>query len=104
MARSRFFRAGLPTLLTLAALAATACTATTASTPTTPAAPAAAQTKPGEVSAGMQIGTAPAAPAGWAPPARITPVDPVPGMFKSVGDMPAQPGAKVRVFFLGMQW
>jgi hypothetical protein len=104
MARRRIFRAGLPALLTAAALVAAGCSATTTTTSTTPAAPAAAQTKPGEVSAGMQIGTASAAPSGWTPPARITPVDPVPGMFKSVGDMPPQPGAKVRVFFLGMQW
>jgi hypothetical protein len=104
MARGRFFRAALPALLTMAALVATGCSATTASTPPTPAAPAAAQTKPGEVSAGMQIGTASAAPSGWTPPARISPVDPLPGMFKSVGDMPPQPGAKIRVFFLGMQW
>ena len=41
----------------------------------------------------------------WLDPAgQDYPVDPLPGMFKSVGDMPPQPGAKVRVFFLGMQW
>jgi hypothetical protein len=56
------------------------------------------------VNAGMQIGNTPPAPAGWAPPAKVTPVDPVPGMFKSVGDAPPQPAPKVRVFFLGMQW
>jgi hypothetical protein len=52
----------------------------------------------------MQIGTATVAPSGWARPAKIVPVDPLPGTFKSVGDTPPQPDAKVRVFFLGMQW
>jgi hypothetical protein len=52
----------------------------------------------------MQIGTLPTAPAGWAPPASITPLNPLPGKFQSTSTTPAQPGAKVRVFFLGMQW
>jgi hypothetical protein len=73
--------------------------ATTAPSPAT-ATPKAAT---GEVTAGVAIGTASAAPSGWMPPAKITPVNPAPGMFKSVGDAPPQPAAKVRVFFLGMQ-
>jgi len=52
----------------------------------------------------MQIGTLSTAPAGWMPPAKITPIDPTPGMFKSVGDTPQPGGSKVRVFFFGMQW
>ena len=104
MRQSRFFRAALPAVLTVATLLGTACSAGSTTSPAAPTAPAAAQAKPGSVTAGMQIGTAAAAPAGWAPPARITPIDPPPGMFKSVGDAPPQPAAKVRVFFLGMQW
>lgn len=52
----------------------------------------------------MQIGSAPAAASGWAPPPQIAPVTPLPGMYQSVGTAPATPLAKVRVFFLGMQW
>ena len=47
--------------------------------------------------AGVQIGTMAVAPAGWAPPTQITPVNPSPGTFQSTGAAPAQPGAKVRV-------
>jgi len=68
-----------------------------------PAPPTVGPAASGVVTAGVQIGTMPTVPAGWAPPAKIAPVDPPPGMFKVVSDTP-QPGAKVRVFFLGMQW
>ena len=98
-------------MLGVCALVAAAC-APAASTPPPPessttapaSATAARHSTTGEVTAGVAIGTTEAAPTGWMPPARITPVDPVPGMFKSVGDAPPQPAAKVRVFFLGMQW
>src|SRR5262245_13194334 len=94
-----FGRVAAPLLLVLA----TACSPATTNAPaasTASGTPASAVA----VTAGAQIGTASAAPAGWAPPSKITPVDPLPGMFKSVGDTPAQPDARVRVFFLGMQW
>ena len=87
-----------------ASLLGTACSAAGPSTPGATTAPASAPEKAGAVTAGMQIGTSPLAPAGWTPPTKITPVSPLPGTFQSVGDTPAQPGAKVRVFFLGMQW
>src|SRR5579872_4910371 len=76
--------------------AATAPAATAA--PGATAAPAAGS----GVTAGVQIGTLPTAPAGWAPPATITPVNPPPGMFQSVGTAPQPQVGKVRVFFLGM--
>jgi len=104
MPRGRLARGALPIVLSVATLAVTACSAGTAVTPTAPVAANVAPPQPATVTAGMQIGAAPAAPNGWAPPSRITPVDPLPGMFKSVGDTPPQPDAKVRVFFLGMQW
>ena len=81
------------------------CSSGGATNPTAPAAAAPPTLAPGAaVPAGTQIGTLPSAPAAWTPPAKITPVNPLPGMFQSTGDVPAQPGAKVRVFFLGMQW
>jgi hypothetical protein len=104
MARGRFTRTALPILLTCAALAATDCSATTTVSPTAAPAPKVAPTQPGGVQAGMQLGIAPAAAGNWAPPSKITPIDSLPGMWKSVGETPPQPGAKVRVFFLGMQW
>jgi hypothetical protein len=87
-----------PLVLTACALLVAACS-TTSATPSPPA-PGAA----GGVIAGTQVGSAPAAPGGWTPPGQIAPISPPPGMFQSVGDAPAQPMAKVRVFFLGMQW
>jgi hypothetical protein len=58
----------------------------------------------GGVTAGTPVGTGPTAAPGWTPLTQITPVSPLPGMFQSVGAAPGQPLAKVRVFFLGMQW
>jgi hypothetical protein len=104
MSRGRLSSRALPIFLSVATVAVTACSAGTAVTPTAPSAAKVAPPQPAGVTAGMQIGTAPAAPSGWAPPAKIAPVDPLPGMFKSVGESPPQPDAKVRVFFLGMQW
>jgi hypothetical protein len=97
-------KAILPALLAAVSLVGAACSSSGATPPAAPAPPTVGPAANGVVTAGTQIGTLPTAPAGWAPPAKITPVDPPPGMFHSTGDAPAQPGAKVRVFFLGMQW
>jgi hypothetical protein len=76
-----------------------------ATAPTTAAAPpTTALAKTGPVTPGTMIGTLPTAPGGWAPPATLTPVNPLPGMFQSVGTTPQPQVGKVRVFFLGMQW
>jgi hypothetical protein len=90
--------------LLAASVVGAACSSGGATSTAAPAPPTAASAVKGLVTAGVQIGTLPSAPAGWAPPAKITPVNPPPGMFQSTGDAPAQSGAKVRVFFLGMQW
>jgi hypothetical protein len=102
---SRFMVFAACALVAAACAPAASPTAPAASSTTAPSlATAVPQVAAGEVTAGLPIGTASSAPAGWTPPAKITPVNPVPGMFKSVGDAPAQAAAKVRVFFLGMQW
>jgi hypothetical protein len=91
-------------MIAVGALVLAGCSSGGASNVPAASATAPAPGKPGAVVAGAQIGTLPTVPAGWMPPARITPANPLPGMFQSVGDTPAQPAAKVRVFFLGMQW
>jgi hypothetical protein len=94
-------------LLAAFSLLGAACSSGSTTSPAAPAAPPPSTVAPaanGAVTAGAQIGLLPSAPAGWAPPRKITPINPPPGMFQSTGDAPAQPGAKVRVFFLGMQW
>jgi hypothetical protein len=97
----------VPALMATFSLVVAACSSSGAPGPTSaavaPAPPTAVPPANGAVTAGTQIGTLPSAPAGWTPPATIAPVNPLPGMFQSVGTTP-QPGAKVRVFFLGMQW
>ncbi len=90
-------------LLVAGSLLAAACSSNGATSPTAPDVSTGAPVKPGGVTAGVPIGSAPTAPAGWAPPAKITPVADLPGKFQSVGDAPP-PGAKVRVFFFGMQF
>lgn len=96
-------KAILPALMAAFSLVGAACSSSGATPAAAPAPPTVGPAASGVVTAGAQIGTMPTVPAGWAPPAKITPVDPPPGMFRSVSDTP-QPGAKVRVFFLGMQW
>jgi hypothetical protein len=96
-------KAILPALLAAFSLVATACSSSGATPAAAPAPPTVAPAANGVVTAGVPIGTMPTLREGWSPPAKITLVDPPPGMFKSVSDTP-QPGAKVRVFFLGMQW
>ncbi len=93
----------LRALLVAGSLIATACSNGGATSPTTPDTSTAAPATSGGVMAGVQIGSAPPAPAGWAPPTKITPVTDLPGKFQSVGDTPP-PGTKVRVFFFGMQF
>ena len=88
----------MPVVLAAGSLVLAACSSAVSTSQAT-AAPT-----PAGVQAGMQIGTMPAAPSGWAAPTQITPVGQLPGMFQSVGTSPATPMAKVRVFFLGMQW
>jgi hypothetical protein len=95
-------RQSLAAILATCSLLLAGCSGTSAVT--APPASTTEPSKPGAVVAGMQIGNMPTAAAGWMPPAKISPVNPLPAMFQSVGDAPAQPGAKVRVFFLGMQW
>jgi len=100
-------RSGVVQALLLAgSLFAAACSSNGATSPTAPTAPhvpTGAPATAGSVMAGGQIGSAPTAPAGWAPPAKITPVADLPGKFQSVADTPP-PGTKVRVFFFGMQF
>jgi hypothetical protein len=88
-------------LMALAALSLTsgACSGAAAKAPVVPTI-----TTSGEVVAGTTIGTLQSAASGWAPPASIAPVSPLPGMFQSVGTSPNPAVGKVRVFFLGMQW
>jgi len=96
----------LRALLVAGSLFAAACSSSRATSPSVPVASDASigtSAKLDSVTAGVQIGTAPTAPAGWAPPAKITPVPDLPGKFQSVGDTPP-PGDKVRVFFFGMQF
>ncbi len=93
----------LRALLVAGSLIAAACSNGRATSPTAPDSATGAPAKSGGVTAGVQIGSAPAAPAGWAPPTKITPVTDLPGKFQSVGDTPP-PGTKVRVFFFGMQF
>lgn len=93
-------------LLVAVSLCAVACSSNGATNPTAPTAPdvsTGAPAKAGSVTAGVPIGSAPTAPAGWAPPAKITPVADLPGKFQSVADTPP-PGGRVRVFFFGMQF
>jgi hypothetical protein len=90
---------GLPMVLAALSLTAAACSGAAATPTLVPTI-----TTSGEVVAGTTIGTLPSAPSGWAPPASIAPVSPLPGMFQSVGTSPNPAVGKVRVFFLGMQW
>lgn len=98
-ARSTALRA----LLLAGSLFAAACSSGGATSSTVPAASTGAPAQPSGVTAGVQIGSAPTAPAGWAPPTKITPVTDLPGKFQSVADTPPS-GARVRVFFFGMQF
>ncbi len=82
----------LRALLVAGSLIATACSNGGATSPSAPDASTGAPAKPGGVTAGVPIGSAPAAPAGWAPPTKITPVTDLPGKFQSVGDT-SPPGA-----------
>jgi hypothetical protein len=94
----RLVMLGVCALVAAACAPAASTSAPPSSTPAASSATPAPKAAIGEVTAGAAIGSASAAPAGWMPPAKITPVNPVPGMFKSVGDAPPQPAAKVRVF------
>ncbi|MDQ6669218.1 MAG: hypothetical protein M3069_00365 [Chloroflexota bacterium] len=93
----------LRALLVAGLLFLAACSSGGVPSPTAPAASTGAPAKLDGVTAGVQIGSAPTAPAGWSPPTKITPVTELPGKFQSVADTPP-PGDKVRVFFFGMQF
>ena len=89
-------------LLSAGVLLIAGCAPQAAPAPATVVAPAA--TASTGVTAGAPVGAPQTVLTGWTPPRQITPVNPLPGTFQSVGESPAQPEQKVRVFFLGMQW